>query len=112
MYECLLLEPNQNSHGVKVDLSLAKKVWFGSLLLKKAVGDNSKKLKDKIERVIIDMLVIKKLNNIDEMMNLYDYAVFFSQIMKTNKKYSEYLKQVLEKDCLLSWDLFLKIKIP
>ena len=30
-----------------------------------------------MERVITDMLVINKLNNIDEMMNLYDYAVFF-----------------------------------
>ena len=82
MYECLLLEPNQNSHGVKVDLSLAKKVWFGSLLLKKAVGDNSKKLKDKMERVIIDMLVIKNSITLMKWWTCMTMLYFSSQIMK------------------------------
>jgi len=77
IYECLLLAPNPNSLGVKINLSLTKKVWLGSCLLKKAVGDHSKKLKDKMEKIITDMLVINRLNNIDEIMNLYDYAVFF-----------------------------------
>ena len=86
IYECLLLAPNPNSLGVKINLSLAKKVWLGSCLLKKAVGDNSKKLKDKMENVITDMLVINRLNNIDEIMNLYDYAAFFFRDNENKQK--------------------------
>ena len=56
IYECLLLSPKPNSLGVKIDLSFAKKVWLGSCLLKKAVGENSKQLKDRMETIITEFL--------------------------------------------------------
>jgi hypothetical protein len=77
VYECLLVSPKPNSLGVKIDLSLAKKVWLGSCLLKKAVGESSKNLKDRMENIITEFLTTHRLNNTDETMNLYDYAVFF-----------------------------------
>ena len=77
IYECLLQSPNPNSLGVKIDLSLAKKTWLGGCLLKKAVGETSQKLKEKMENIIADILTTNKLNSLDELMNLYEYAVFF-----------------------------------
>jgi hypothetical protein len=86
IYECLLLSPKPNSLDVKIDLFLAKKVWLGSCLLKKAVGESSKKLKTKMENIITDLLTSHKLNSFDELMNLYEYAVFFFTDPENKKK--------------------------
>ena len=86
IYECLLQSPKPNSLGVQIDLSLPKKVWLGSCLLKRAVGENSKKLKAKMETIITDVLTSYKLNSLDELMGLYEYAVFFLTDAENKKK--------------------------
>lgn len=82
----MLQSPKANSLNVKIDLSLNKKGWLACCLLKKAVADNSKKLKDKMEAIITEMLTSHKFNNVDEMMNCYEYAVFFFTIPENKKK--------------------------
>jgi hypothetical protein len=86
IYECLLQSPKSNSLNVQIDMSLNKKGWLACCLLKKAVADNSKKLKDKMEAIITEMLTSHKFNNVDEMMNCYEYAVFFFTIPENKKK--------------------------
>jgi hypothetical protein len=77
IYECMLQSPHPNSLGVQIDLSPNKKGWLACCLLKKAVADNSKKLKEKMETVITEMLQNHMFNNVEEMMNCYEYAMFF-----------------------------------
>lgn len=74
--ECLLKSPKENSLNVKIDLSLNKKGWLACCILKKAVVD-SKKNKERMEEIVTDMLSSHKINNINEMMNCYEYALFF-----------------------------------
>ena len=83
--ECLLKSPQPNSLNVKIDLSLSKKGWLACCILKKAVVD-TKKNKEKMEDIITDMLSTHKFNNIPEMMNCYEYALFFFTKPENKKK--------------------------
>ena len=74
--ECLLQSPKENTLNVKIDLSLNKKGWLACCILKKAVVDTEKN-KDRMEEIVTEMLSTHRINNINEMMNCYEYALFF-----------------------------------
>lgn len=70
---------------MKIDLSLNKKGWLACCILKKAVVD-TKKNKERMEDIITEMLSNHRFNNISEMVNCYEYALFFFTKPENKKK--------------------------